>query len=963
MPLLSNFLATLGLLVVFTIGVAPSSARAEQRIALVLGNAAYEAGALKTTANDAGLVAQTLEAAGFEVVGARDLDHDALRRAFRDFLDKAGALGPDDVALLYLGGYGLQLEGENYFVPTDARIERASDVAVQAVRISDYTRALAALKLKVSIVVLDLARSHPFALSGEPVAGGLALVEPEPGMLIAFNAAPGTIAPAAQGSYGTYAQALAEMMREGGLPLEAVFDRVRLRVSDGTQGAQVPWHASNVTASFVFFERTADAPSVAASEPSRWRHIRDFSAQGAYVAVLERDTLPDYLEFLDTYPNDPLANRVRAIVAARREALTWRRTRQLDTPAAYWSYLRLYRDGPHVGDCYRRLAFLHASLEPPVDFSVVDYDVPPPPPEELIYVRQLVIFFGDPSYDLPLPPPIPASFLPPPAPEFIELLPPPPPPEPFMLPAPVYTPVPDWVRPPDYVQPPPANNVIFANIHNKVVIDRAGNTFTVTERGGHTRTLQAPPVFRHDDQRHAGARGQLPRSDTRVGPALPPSLAHLAARTDGATNRPRRERPERAQREDRPGLPLPPATEPRPRRAPSGPTAATRQFSPQQPAQPQVTPPLTDRPQRQLDGVARGGPQRAQPLITPGEPLPKALPAPPRTATVATPPAAPPAREPGLWRGRPQSQGAGTPSAALPRPPQSAAQPSQPTRQAAPQPPAAAALRSQDPTPPARALPKALPPSVTQAAPAGQPHTARATARPAAATSSTTCAARASGSISSSAAANSGSRAPSRRRGNRSPAAASRTGRSNRSPATASRTGRGCRSPTAASRTGRGSRSPAAASRTGRGSRSPAAASRTGRGRRSPAAASRTGRGRRSPATASRTGRGRRSPAAASRTGRGSRSPAAASRTGRSSRSPATASRTGRGRRSPTAASRTGRGRRSPATASRTGRGSGACLTSCRCCSCPTCSGEAALAWWIGCNSTSEGLMQELTKA
>jgi Caspase domain len=137
MPLLSNFLATLGLLVVFTIGVAPISARAEQRIALVLGNAAYEAGALKTTANDAGLVAQTLEAAGFEVVGARDLDHDALRRAFRDFLDKAGALGPDDVALLYLGGYGLQLEGENYFVPTDARIERASDVAVHRAGTND----------------------------------------------------------------------------------------------------------------------------------------------------------------------------------------------------------------------------------------------------------------------------------------------------------------------------------------------------------------------------------------------------------------------------------------------------------------------------------------------------------------------------------------------------------------------------------------------------------------------------------------------------------------------------------------------------------------------------------------------------------------------------------------------------------------------------------------------------------
>ena len=258
MRLISNFLAIIGLLVAFTVGVAPSSARAEQRIALVLGNAAYETGALKTPANDAGLIAQTLEAAGFEVIGARDLDNDALRRAFRDFVDKAAAVGPDGVAVLYLGGYGLQLEGENYFVPVDARIERASDIPVHAVRLSDYTRSLAALKLKASIVVLDLARNHPFA-PNEPLAGGLALVEPEPGMLIAFNAAPGTIAPAAEGAYGPYAKALAEMMREGGLPLNELLDHVRLRVSDATQGAQVPWHASNVAAAFVFFERTADA--------------------------------------------------------------------------------------------------------------------------------------------------------------------------------------------------------------------------------------------------------------------------------------------------------------------------------------------------------------------------------------------------------------------------------------------------------------------------------------------------------------------------------------------------------------------------------------------------------------------------------------------------------------------------------------------------------------------------------
>ena len=85
-------------------------------------------GPLATPANDAGLIAQTLQAAGFDVVGARDLDQDLLRHAFRDFLDKATNSGPDTVAFVYVGGYGLQLEGENYFVPIDAKIARDSDI-------------------------------------------------------------------------------------------------------------------------------------------------------------------------------------------------------------------------------------------------------------------------------------------------------------------------------------------------------------------------------------------------------------------------------------------------------------------------------------------------------------------------------------------------------------------------------------------------------------------------------------------------------------------------------------------------------------------------------------------------------------------------------------------------------------------------------------------------------------------
>jgi len=106
----------------------------ERRIALVIGNGNYQSGALPTPANDAGLIAQTLQAAGFDVVGARDLDEDSLRHAFRDFLEKASASGPDTVAFVYFAGIGLQLEGDNFLVPVDANITRDTDVALKAIR-------------------------------------------------------------------------------------------------------------------------------------------------------------------------------------------------------------------------------------------------------------------------------------------------------------------------------------------------------------------------------------------------------------------------------------------------------------------------------------------------------------------------------------------------------------------------------------------------------------------------------------------------------------------------------------------------------------------------------------------------------------------------------------------------------------------------------------------------------------
>lgn len=481
-----HFLRLAVITLCIAVGIGSSQAQQlEKRIALVIGNGAYQSGDLTTPANDAGLIAQTLQAAGFDVVGARDLDIATLRSSLREFLDKARASGPDTVAFVYFAGHGLQFEGENYLIPVDARIARDTDLPLEAVRLTDLSKPLAAMPLKARIVVLDAARPNSFAKSGQPLAGGLALMQPDPGMLLAYSSAPGTIGVEDKASYGAYATALSEMIKVGGLPLDELFERVRLRVDELTRGGELTWHVSRLQVPFLFFERTQAAPQVQADRFSelRSRPIRDFDASEAYLAALTRDTMRGYLDFLAAYPGDPLAKRVRAIVAARRESSTWRESALADTPDAYWSYLRRYPRGPHAYDAHRRLSHFAAVLEPPASFAMLAYDIPPPPADEAVYIERPVVYLADPIYDLPPPPPVPLFFLPPRPAYFVDLPPPPPPLAAFVLPIPIYHPVPVWIERPNYVAPPPVN-IVNVNIHNTVVINQANQTAIVTNPSG-----------------------------------------------------------------------------------------------------------------------------------------------------------------------------------------------------------------------------------------------------------------------------------------------------------------------------------------------------------------------------------------------------------------------------------------------------------------------------------------------
>ena len=397
------------------------------RIALVIGNATYRDAALATAANDAGLVAETLQAAGFDVVGARDLDGQSLRTAFRDFLQKAAAAGPDMQAFVYLSGRAVQYAGDNYFVPVDAVINRDADVPIEAMRVSDFSHALAATPGRARIIVLDAARANPYAAQGSPLAPGLALVDPERGELIAFNAAPGTLAGDEEGPYGVYAKTLAGAIRQGGVDIAQAFDQTRVLVNTETQGALLPWSASKLDGPFYVFERDAEAPPATGPTWAQMerRPISSFPVAEAYAAALERDTIEGYREFLAAYPHSDQANRVRAILAVRREAAFWRRTVSAGTPRAFWTYLRVYPRGAHVADARRRLAMLSAAFEPRADFQPETFaDLAAPPPEELAYEQQPIYAFDDFG---PPPPPPPVQYV------YVEDddwrdLPPPPPP-------------------------------------------------------------------------------------------------------------------------------------------------------------------------------------------------------------------------------------------------------------------------------------------------------------------------------------------------------------------------------------------------------------------------------------------------------------------------------------------------------------------------------------------------------
>lgn len=227
--------------------VAGTATAADKRVALVIGNSNYaNVSQLPNPSRDADAVGALLKKAGFDVVEARtNLSGSDMRRAIRDFSDKVTG---SDIAVVFYAGHGIEVDGNNYLLPIDTRLERDIDVEDEAVSLERIVRIIEPAK-KLRLVILDACRDNPFnktmkrSLSTRSVGpGGLAKVEPTtPNTLIAYAAEATFTAADGDGANSPFTTALLTQLAVPGQDVRRSFGFVRDAVMKATNNKQKPF--------------------------------------------------------------------------------------------------------------------------------------------------------------------------------------------------------------------------------------------------------------------------------------------------------------------------------------------------------------------------------------------------------------------------------------------------------------------------------------------------------------------------------------------------------------------------------------------------------------------------------------------------------------------------------------------------------------------------------------------------
>lgn len=327
---------------------------APDRVALVIGMAEYEAiTPLANTRNDADALAETLTEIGFDVTRVLDVSLDELRAVMKDFSFRSETA---DLALIYFAGHGIEVQGENFLIPIDARPRSNAEVQNQSVSLKEMLAVVEKARV-MRIVILDSCRDNPLggdidtsaavqsALQSADQAtrgvGGLAPANPDRGTLVAFAAKDGQVALDGTQGNSPYARALMEKMSKPGLEISLMFRQVRDAVLEETRNLQEPYTYGSLTGQpFYLSGGPEDAQEVAAAEPSKsWSKLRpDQESQLLALANLGDARSMLGLAYIRLNPEDSRFDPAQAVGFLERAV-------ERGSPEAQMELAKLYEQG------------------------------------------------------------------------------------------------------------------------------------------------------------------------------------------------------------------------------------------------------------------------------------------------------------------------------------------------------------------------------------------------------------------------------------------------------------------------------------------------------------------------------------------------------------------------------------------------------------------------------------------
>jgi hypothetical protein len=297
----------------FAADAAQDSAKADKRVAFVVGNGAYRNVAqLPNPPIDAKAMAQVLRNVGFEVVEGTNLTRDSMTERLLEFGKKAQGA---DIAVFFYAGHGIAISGTNYLLPVDADIKSEMDVKLGAAINIDLTLDQTMSDAKVKLVFLDACRDNPFAAKiksnsatrSVSVGAGLAEMKSGEGTLIAFATGPGqTALDGTGGGNSPFTHALIDQITQPGVEIQQAMTKVRAEVNEQTNKGQLPWGHTNLIGSVYLNPAAAPAEASApsAAPPPATSTASNTDVELEFWRSIKDSNKPEELNaYLSSYPN------------------------------------------------------------------------------------------------------------------------------------------------------------------------------------------------------------------------------------------------------------------------------------------------------------------------------------------------------------------------------------------------------------------------------------------------------------------------------------------------------------------------------------------------------------------------------------------------------------------------------------------------------------------------------------